>query len=259
MKDRTINSGNMGQFIVILILLGSTSHLEGAPAKVSGTMEVPTNDAPGLSVGQGLSDKIYQRTVDGSSIITHASVTMDSSLRLYFPSQFNLKNEHFNVSYSDNTSRLVGFMIGPQFSLAEFSQVKINSFLHTGFAYSQGIYNIESDSGLMARDEIELQWVPIQTGLEVKTRSFTNQNVNFGLFSSVGMDFYTQTGRLDGVNQSFWSPRYELGSSITVFASDRKGVAGFDGVRLSGIYYKSFASQQLNRGWATDLGAKYAF
>lgn len=227
--------------------------------KQAATTEVPTSETPSLSVSEGISEKIYQQTTANISSQSSGTLAIDSSLRVFFPSQFELKNKYFNVPYSENAGNLVGFMVGPQLPLKKMSGSQLNSFAHLGYAYAQGVYAVESDSGLEVKDAVELQWIPLQTGLEAVTRPLTSQRITLGVISSVGIDWFTQSGELDGMSQTFWVPRYELGSSVTLFSPAQKGAGGFDGVRLSGLYYRSFSSDQINRGWAADLGARYAF
>ena len=71
------------------------------------------------------------------------------------------------------------------------------------------------------------------------------------------MDWFSQNGELDGMQQSYWVPRYEVGPEIVAFASETG--TGFDGLHVSGRYTSGFATQQSIQGWMLDAGAQFAF
>jgi len=230
------------------------------PKQQSNTQEVPTADEPSLSVNEGVSELIYQKSAAASSTQTSAAtVRVDSSVRIFFPSEFILSNKYFVVPYSANANSFAGFSVGPRASLASFAGAKVAAVSTLGFFYAQDIYEVQSTSGVSARDAVELQWIPIQTGLEFSTQPITRQRLVASFVTSIGIDWYTQNGQLDGMNQIFWVPRYEAGASISAFSAERPSDGGFDGIRLSAVSYGSFASSQANRGYAADLGIRYAF
>lgn len=221
-------------------------------------IETPVNDQPTVSVGGDLNDAIYKRSVAQSSSDTADHLTLDSSVRIFFPSQFELSNQYFRVPYARNTKTITGFTVSPQITIANLNDANINAFASIGYAYAQGIYDVQSTDGLDVKDAIELQWIPIQAGIEVLSHAYTSQRVAFGAFTSAGVDWYTQSGQLDGANQTFWLPRYEVGAKVQFFTPSRRE-AGFGGLQLATAYYRSFASSQTHRGLAVNLGARYAF
>lgn len=221
--------------------------------------EVPSSEMPGLNVGDGVSDKIYQQSTLRSSEKTSNDVSIESSIRAFFPVLFELKNEYFTVSYSENSKNFVGFIVGPEIPLTTFGHTELGAFANVGFAYAQGIYQIQSESGLDVRDAIELQWMLFQSGLELTSRPMTSQNITLGFQASVGMDWLTQNGNLDGIAQTFWIPRFEIGPRMTLFAPTKVESGGFSGIHLAAVFYDSFATEQTNRGYAADVGVRYAF
>ncbi len=230
-----------------------------AESKKSAVREVPTSEAPQLSIGEGLSDKIYQRSTQTITGKESSPFSFYSAVKVIFPSQFVLKNDYFKVNYADNVSTLLGVSVGPQLQLLNFGDSKLSSFIHFGYYYAQGIFDAESDSGLIVKDAVELQWIPIQGGLEITSRPFTAYNILASFSTSVGSDWISQTGKLDGMNQAYLIPRFEVGPSITVLGTAGSADSGFNGVTVSAHKYSSFSSEQQNRGWIADMGAKYAF
>lgn len=228
--------------------------------KPASTQEIPAETQPGLTVSESVSDQIYHQTTATVTSNATSALTIDSSLRIFFPRQLELANNYFEVDYAANTKSVPGFVVGPHLPLAvSQSGAKLSSFFNLGYAYSQGIYDAESDSGLAVEDAVELQWIPLQAGLDAATRPFTSQGMVFGLATSVGVDWLTQSGELDGMSQTFWVPRYEAGPSLTLFSNTAASRGGFGGIRLGALYYSSFATPQRSRGVAADLGARYAF
>lgn len=250
---------NLWTYVTLFIFI-IQSHVLMAKTKTSTTItEVPTTESPGLTISEGISDSIYQQTTANITGEATNDINIESSVRIFFPSQFELTNKYFKVPYSSNAGNFLGFMIGPNFPVASISDAQINSFARLGYAYAQGIYQVESDSGLVVRDAVELQWLPLQIGIEALSRPFATNKITAGVTSSLGVDWYTQSGQLDGIDQTFWMPRYEMGVNLTFFPPPKKNANGFNGVRTSAVYYRSFASAQKNRGWAVDLGTGYAF
>lgn len=249
-------------FFVRLMSLGLlviSSQLPAAVEAKPGSHEVEVSESPGLKMSEGISNKIYQQSTRRISSQTTGTTTIDSAVRIFMPSEFQLENQYFRVPYRENTGSLVGFMVGPSIPVAAFDAIQLNSFAHLGYAYAQGIYDAQSDTGLMVKDQIELQWIPVQAGIELSSRSFSSQRITLGITSSAGIDWYTQNGKLDGMNQTYWVPRYEIGANTTLFSLLRRGEGGFDGVKISVVAYRSFLSRQIHRGLAGDVGARYAF
>lgn len=248
--------------LIILIgaLVWKTPECIAAEPKKNTVSEVPSTEAPQLSLGEGLSDKIYQRSTQTITGKESSPFSFYSAAKIIFPSQFVLKNEYFKVNYADNVSSMLGISVGPQLQLLNFGESKLSTFIHFGYYYAQGIFEAESDSGLIVKDAIELQWIPIQGGIEITSRSFTTYNILASFSASVGSDWINQTGKLDGMNQAYLVPRYEAGPSITVLGTGTKSSdSGFNGVTVSAHRYSSISSEQQNRGWIADVGAKYAF
>lgn len=240
------------------LLVMSSQLLAATPAKKT-VREEPVSESAGLKLSEGLSDKIYEQSTNRLSSQTAGTTAIDTAVRLFIPSEFQLTNQYFRVPYKENAGSLVGFVVGPAIPVLAFDAGQLNSFVHLGFAYAQGIYDAESDAGLMVKDQIELLWIPIQAGIELASRPVTAQRLTLGIVSSVGMDWYTQSGKLDGMNQTYWVPRYEVGVNTTLFSPLRRGEAGFDGVKISISAYRSLLSTQNHRGIAADVGARYAF
>ena len=243
--------------------LGQTAKAKKTDPKVDMPREVPADAQaeaiPSLQLSEGISDRIYSRTTPTLTRQATGSLAIDSSVRLFFPKDFTLSNSYFTVPYAKSSKTLPGVMVGPQIPIVSLGNGQLNSLLHFGYAYTQGIIEADSDSGLSVKDAVELQWIPVQAGLEVVSGPLTSQKIKIGLTSTAGMDWYTQSGQLDGMNQTFWVPRYEVGSSLILFSQNSAESSGFDGIRLSGIYYRTFSTKQVNRGWAADIGAQYAF
>lgn len=257
-------SSNSNVLAVMLCLTTALwSHGSFARTKPSQKpVEVPTKEDPGFSVEPGLSESLYQNSIKSSSDTEEQknSYDIDASLRIFFPSKFVLENKYFKVPYDKKTYNIAGFIVGPSTALHHGSDVRLSGFMHIGYAYAQDIYEIESESGLTVKDTLELQWIPLQAGLEFAPTSTQNQKISWSLFASLGTDWYTQSGNLDGTNQTFWTPRAEAGVSSTFFArSSQEKQAGFSGIRASVFSYQTFATSQVNKGLGFDLGTKYAF
>jgi hypothetical protein len=226
------------------------------------TTEVPSTETPSLRIDQDVSDKIYLKSKVSSSV-NEASKTpifsLESSARIFFPGHFELKNEYFIVPYGENTSSIGGVMIGPHVPFFSLGTTEVTAFTQLGYAYSQGIYDVKSESGLTVKDAVELQWIPLQAGFELNSRPLTRQQILLGASSAAGVDWYTQSGQLDGMNQTFWVPRTEFGVHVTLFSQGRAAKVGFEGIRISALAYRSLASEQVNRGTAADIGLRYGF
>lgn len=249
-----------------IIISGLALHVLAGDAL---SQETEANAPQGFTVNEGVSSRIYQESRATISSAGSSPLRVESSLRIFFPSDFSLVNKYFEVPYADNTNSITGINIGPSIPLLSLGRASLDTFMRLGYAYSQGIYDVRAESGLDVKDAVELQWIPAQAGLEFTSAPFLAGWMQAGAFSSAGIDWFTQSGQLDGMNQTFWVPRLELGGSMTVLsgtdsnssssAASARTAGGFEGIKFSASTYRSFASKQKNRGWAADVGARYAF
>jgi hypothetical protein len=226
--------------------------------------ESEKNSEERFAVDEAVSVKIYNESRSAISSASTAPMRVDSSFRIFFPAELSLVNKYFEVPYSENANTIMGINVGPYIPLYANNRYSLDSFMRIGYAYSQGIYDVRAESGIDVRDAVELQWIPAQAGIEILSAPILSGWMQIGGFTSAGIDWFTQGGQLDGMNQTFWVPRLELGSSVTILDGSSRGsvaknVGGFEGIRFSGATYRSFASKQKNTGWAADIGARYAF
>ncbi|MCX6117512.1 MAG: hypothetical protein NT027_08225 [Proteobacteria bacterium] len=250
----------------ILTNLGAVTFLichftpcQAVTRKALNTQEVPSDQTPKLNLSEDISSQIYTESKTVRSEDQKGGISSHTSLGIYMPSKFILKNQNFSVDYTDNTGSISGAFGGPEFIVLTNDHFQLNSVTHFGFFYDQGIYHVESESGLSVQDEVALQWIPIQTGMELSSKPLTQYNIAIGIAASAGVDWLTQTGKLDGMNQSFFVPQMEIGPVVTMFSRSQCTEHGFDGIQIALKKYASFASNQQNRGNLASVGAKYAF
>lgn len=217
-----------------------------------------------LSIDPKLVDKIFEKSAATTPRQDEAYKSLGVSAGLeygYFkPTQFTLKNKYFTVPYEKNVPNFNLVSLGFNTPLSLTERGLWSGFFSVGYAYAQDIYSVQSNNGLTLKDTMTLSWMPVLGGTHF---TYQMKGVNFvrpGFRLGAGVDYISQSGELDGMQQVFWLPHVAAGPELLFFPRQlRSPDPGFEGVAVSALYHQGIASEQKLKGWSANVGTKYAF
>ncbi len=178
-------------------------------------------------VPEGLAQKIYEDLEHERLAPSKAQFLV--GIESTSMSEMFLKSRYFGVDYSENVGNLQSLNIGFSRNLTRWNRFLFDGILQAGYAYKKGLCTVKATNGLELQDDIGLQWIPIRTGIitayQIPETNWISPEIEAGL----GSHWFTQTGNLDGMTQSFWVPTYFWGLRAKLFDQIPTG-SSFGGV-----------------------------
>jgi len=213
-----------------------------------------------FSIDANLVDKMFESTTNEASATASGTdrVRFEAALGYMIPSEMSFQNDYFTVPYTENVSSISYGMLRVGKPFLQAGKVSFGAFGLVGYSYLQGIYEVESKDGLALKDTISLQWIPLQLGLTIDVIDILGNVVQPGLIVAGGADSFTQSGTLDGMNQSYWVPSSSFGLAFNFFGNGTAKESTFDGISLSGQYRTSYGDEQVFKGWTYNLATRFA-
>ena len=218
---------------------------------------VASTEGAEFSIDAKMVDKLYTASLEQAQI-----QDQDKAIRLgvgygqLVPTVFALENRYYRIPIAEQSNNLPYAFLSGQRVFFERSAFAASIFGTIGYSNTQGIYEVYSKSGEMAlRDSITYQWVPV--GLGLTGELYAANRIRPGLVVGAGMDWISQSGALDGINQSYRLPSYFGGPTLTLFPNTDKTAIGFDGLTVSSVYRSTFGENEM-RGWAINIGTRFA-
>jgi hypothetical protein len=231
------------------------------PKAKSTNENTPTTEysAGEFRIDKKLMASLYDMTVEearGPSQEKLNSSLISPQIGIVKMTNVELKNDYFNVSYTDNLSTLPVFSIalGSPNSLFRLGQFDFYAIGNLGYGYSEGVYEVESENGLLLKDTVQTHWVPLVASIKTEY-SGIKRIVKPSLLAGAGAQWISQSGKLDGMQQGFWIPMSQLGVGLTFFDFDGSERSDyFQGVSLGAHRQTGFMTSQAFSTWMFDLG-----
>lgn len=213
-----------------------------------------------FKVEKGMVNKIYEASVDSPTAQgrrNYGHNEIGPQVGFLVPIKMEVKNSYFDVRYTDQIAALPFAHLSVAVPFSEVGSVRFSGVGRVGFSYHQGIYKARTqESNIEAKDTLTLQWVPLFLGAKAETRLTGLPFVKPAFHLGGGTQYFSQSGSLDGINQTFWAPYALSGVSLTLFDASDRGNNIFGGVTLGGFYQDSLGSSQTLRGWSLELGSQ---
>jgi hypothetical protein len=207
---------------------------------------------------KGLLDTLYKETIQetaSSSGLSSRGLVVTPKLSFFNASDLTLSNNYWLVSYSSQLSGVPAF--GLQASMP-FSNWRGFSFLIKGsVSYSFKETLLKATSKLTSAETralLTLHTLPLSVGGRTEYRIPGLPFLYPHLDLELGTQWFYQTGKLDGIAQSFWVPFYQTTFGLTLFESSEVRNNWFGGIDVASSLRNSFASQQSVQIWSVDIG-----
>ncbi len=169
------------------------------------------------------------------------------------PQEIVLKNNTFEIPYSQNVPGLFGISVGASSPLSVGDSFQFYLTGRLGFSHKDGEYTINRiEANQTEKSNVSLAWMPVSVG--VKSQYAINQfpYVRPMLGAGLGAQWMYQSSTLGGLNQHFLIPLYYVTTGLSFF--DKKTPEDWFGGFSFGVSYQdSFASPQKVRVTSVDL------
>ncbi len=169
------------------------------------------------------------------------------------PGEMVLKNEAYEIPYSQSVPGMFGFSIGSASPLHIEDAFQLYFVSRLGFAYKQANYSItESNTRNTTNSTINLSWVPASIGVKsvfaVNKFPFVRPTLSVGS----GASWLYQSSATDGLSQNFLVPFFYITPGLAFFEKQTPD-DWFGGFSFGVTYQDSFASPQRVRATSFDL------
>ena len=214
---------------------------------------------PQVEVKDEIVEKIYRNAIKQSEIDSNSGKTgfnLVTGGALFEPSTMNLSNTYYDIAYSENWNSIpmVNIMFENSFFL--FFSVLMKGSGGFSYSYLEKIARVKSKKSLSNSERstfLRVHSMPIVAGFDIEYRRW----IDFTPFvlAHIGTQWIYQMGTLDGLEQGFWVPFYQLGAGVTLFEPvSNSDQSWFGGLKLSILSHRSISSSQTINGLSTNLG-----
>ncbi len=184
--------------------------------------------------------QIFRQSVEEAasleSFSKRESLAAELSAIVANPKDIVLSNRYFEVPHAN---ALPGIQLGLFAEVAHVSRFRFSGVAGLGYAFHQTVGQGRSmTTGLSSRDSIKLQRIPFSFGL----RAVVDAGIaEFFVEPALGVQWWDQSGFLDGVSQSFWIPSFSASGGVILFG---RTSGWFGGLKLAGGWEKNIGSGQ---------------
>ena len=207
-----------------------------------------------FKVDKNLLEDMYRAEIRDVAIETRYStgaIEVGPQFSMVTASQFETTNNYFSVPYNSLRTQipLVHLVMTTPITLVA-GFVEVHAQGRIGYNYREGVYTVRARSGQEFSDLVKLNWLPITAGLRLGAQLPIpiKPTVTIG----AGAQWLAQDGLLDGLDQNFWVPFYQISPAVTLFDLSERG-GWFGGINVGATINRSVASQQKINYWSIDL------
>ena len=206
-----------------------------------------------------LVNTLYRESVTEAKVENYASngIILRPVFSYITPEKFELSNDYYTVPYASTGSSLPTLRVEVGTVLAAFYGVEVSGLASAGYSYRESLISVTNKSGKKFSDVLKVHTLPLNLGAQIDYRIPGASFLKPGIASSVGFLWFYQSGKLDGIEQGFWVPSYQLSAHLNLFEGTSEASKWFKGVQLGSTLYRSFASAQVFEGWSFDLGVGF--
>ncbi len=228
-------------------------------ASSTGFASEVTNQKPQVQVTPDIVDKIFKnaiKQVDELSGTSHSEFTLVTEVGQFAPSTMTLANSYYEVPYESYWKSILMVNIMFQNGFFKEGAAVFKGVGGLSYSYQERLARVKSKKSLNGSERTTLlraHSLPLYAGLDFEYQRW----VDFSPYVSarVGMQWVYQMGNLDGLEQGFWVPFYQLGVGVTLFEPiTESSRTWFGGLKVSVMNQRSFSSSQTIDGLSTNLG-----
>ena len=198
-----------------------------------------------------LVDKIYgEKIAENNSAARQNSSRLAPTFGVLLLDELSLSTSYFDLDYTDSFSQVPVAGITFTSLMQRFTKTVVSGELRAGFLHLQEDIETESASGLTQDDSVTLIWVPLNADLKLE---YESPYVSPALILGSGLHWLDQSGKMDGISQTYWAPVYAAGAGLTFF---KRYDGTFGGITLESLYQASLKKSQKIAMWDIRIGAQ---
>jgi len=218
--------------------------------------EAPASD---FEMDKDLVNTLYKDSVTEAKVENYASngIVVRPKFSYINTQKFELSNDYYNVPYSSTSAALPTMRLEVGTLLTNIAGIELSGLVSAGYSYRESVQQVTAKSGKKFSDLIKTHSLPLNAGVEL-SYLIPRVPIRPGVSSSVGFFWFYQTGKLDGLEQGFWIPTYQLSGHLSFFEGTTESTSWFKGVQLGTTLYKGFSTAQVFEGWSADLGVGFS-
>lgn len=212
-----------------------------------------------FEMDKDLVNTLYRESMTEAKVekYTSSGIVIRPTFSYVSPQKFELSNDYYTVPYAADGGSLPTFRLEVGKTFAAFSGVEMSGLISAGYSYRESLISVSAKSGKKFSDLLKVHSLPLNAGVQLDYRIPGVSFIKPGISSSVGFMWFYQTGKLDGIEQGFWIPSYQLSAHLNLFEGLTKESQWFNGVQLGSTLFRSFASAQVFEAWSIDLGVGF--
>lgn len=244
---------------LIFFLFVSSVVLAAKPSQTKPKEELtPPNSQ--FELEKGLVESIYQASVSESVEIRPVSAGISVSPQISYvnPTRLSLLNSYWEVPYTDQIGALPLLSLHIANSVLHWSGLSLAIKGSVGYSYKENVLTaISRQTGKESRAVLTLHWLPISLGTRLEYHISGFHAVKPYLNLEGGAQWLYQSGKLDGIEQGFWVPFYQVSFGLTLFGPTRTQGEWFGGINVGSSIRNSLASQLDIQSWSMDVGVNF--
>ncbi len=252
----------LSRMVVGASIIASALGFAATESKTSVKPEQNSGASHGIEVDQSNFKEIFNQSLASQQeSIANESAGLDIEVAAQYTkfSELSLSNQYFDIDYGSTFGSMPFFQIGAGKTVWTAGGFRLTPAVSLGYSFKEAKTSVRAKKGTVLTDLVAIHSLPINLGTEFKHRIPGTRRFSVFAAPSIGMNWFNQTGSLDGINQSYWIPNYGIRAGFVLFESE-SGSAGmgdwFNGVSLSTGRRASFSSTQKFSLWSVDLGLK---
>ena len=217
----------------------------------STTYAVEPSSTQEFYLEKGLVDKIYGEKIEENKVAARNNNSrLTPSFGVLLLDELRLSTSYFDLDYTESFSQVPVAGITFTSLVRRLSKTVISGELRAGFSHLQEDIETDSASGLRQEDSVTLIWVPLNADLKLE---YDNPYISPSLILGSGIHWLDQSGKMDGISQTYWAPVYAAGAGFTFF---KRYDGTFGGITLESLYQASLKDSQKIAMWDIRLGAQ---
>lgn len=226
---------------------------------VADGMEDTASSPSQFEIDKDLVERIYRESATSTGTVHSrpgGGIAIDPELSIFFPSEMNLSNGYFEVPYASGFVSMLVLTVLASGRVLHLGPVAFKAQGGVSYTFKEGTLRVLSKTTTVNRERnalMRLHSLPIFLGAQIEYEGFAP--IQPFIVGRAGAQWLYQSGNLDGIEQGFWIPFYQVGVGLTLFDSTHtQSDAWFSGLTLSALRHLSLSSDQVVQGWNLNLG-----
>ncbi len=146
-----------------------------------------------------------------------------------------LSNSYYEIAYADQVSSQMLLKFYSSYDLPLGAGLSVAPGLGIAYSYQETILRAKAKKGGVYKDVVRVQWAPLFLGTKLNYRLPTKTSATLFTRGGLTYDWFSVSGSLDGISQSYWSPAYNISVGANLFEDEPEKIdSWFGGLTISG-------------------------